>query len=61
MYDSELGFGGALRIGKEWQTSARMGIGLGGQFILASIKDKDKGAPTWLATAFTLAATFTAN
>lgn len=59
--ESEAGFGGALRVGKEWQVSRHAGIGLGGQVALASMKDKGEGAPTWLATAFTLGASFTFN
>lgn len=58
MGETELGYGGAARIGKEWWVGRRVGMGLNGQFTLASMKDKGEGAPTWLATAFTVSALF---
>lgn len=58
MGETELGYGGAARVGKEWWVGRRVGMGLNGQFTLASMKDKGEGAPTWLATAFTVSALF---
>jgi hypothetical protein len=58
---TELGFGGALRLGKEWQVGKRNGVGIGSQFALASMKDTGEGATTLLASSFTVAATLTYN
>lgn len=55
---SDWGFGGVFRIAKEWQVGRSGALGLSGQGCLASMKDQGEGAPTWFATAFTLAASF---
>ena len=56
---TDLGFGGALRIGKEW--ALRHGaIGVIGDFSFGSMKDKDDG-PRWSGTALMLSAAFTYN
>jgi hypothetical protein len=57
--ESDVGFGGALRVAKEWKVAKHGEIGFGGQFSLASIKDKGENPPTWLASAFTLGASVT--
>jgi hypothetical protein len=56
--ETELGFGGSLRVGKEWWLGSRTGLGLNGQFQFASMKDKGVDASV-LATAFTVSALFT--
>lgn len=56
--ETELGFGATARVGKEWWLSQRSTFGLGAGFNLASIPDKTEGVSPWLATAFTLSATF---
>ena len=38
---TDLGFGAGFTVGKEWWISRDWGIGLAGQFMVASMKDKD--------------------
>lgn len=58
---TDWGFGGALRLGKEWQVAKQLGLGLGAQFAFASMKDQGEGAPTWLVKTFSLGVTLTRN
>jgi hypothetical protein len=62
--ETELGFGGLLRVGKDFWIGKSFGLGVAGQFTFATMKDKvsDGGLkPTWSALAGTLALEGTYN
>lgn len=58
---TESGFGMKMAVGKEWWVGDHWGIGVAGQFFLASNKDKGTNPPTWSTTAFALALSATYN
>jgi hypothetical protein len=53
-YESRWGLGFQGMVGKEWWVSENWGLGLAGEFVLASMKDRDDSAVTWKAAAFSL-------
>lgn len=62
--ETDLGFGGLLRVGKDFWIGKNFGLGVAGQFTFATMKDKvaDGGTnPTWSAMAGTLALEGTYN
>lgn len=59
--ESELGFGGSIRLGKEWWVGQHTGFGLSAQCAVASMNDESDDAAQWLGTAYTLSATLTYN
>lgn len=61
---TDLGFGGLVRVGKDFWIGKNLGLGLAGHFSFASMKDNTSGggsAPTWSALAGTLALEGTYN
>ncbi len=58
---TETGLGVRLAVGKEWWVSERWGIGVDGNMVLASNKDKGAGAPTWGSFAIGVAFSATYN
>jgi hypothetical protein len=63
--ETEFGVGFEGLIGKEWWVSDNWGLGVAGQFVFASMKDKDSlgtgNPPTWTSTAFSLLFSATFN
>ena len=63
--ETDFGVGFEGLIGKEWWVSDNWGLGVAGQFVLASMKDKDSlgtgNPPTWTSTAFSLLFSATFN
>ena len=56
--ETDLGFGGLLRVGKDFWIGKNFGLGVAGQFTFATMKDKESTGgtkPTWSALAATLA------
>ena len=58
-YDSQWGLGGQGLIGKEWWVSQDWGIGVAGEVMAASMKDRERW--TWTGTAFSLLFSATYN
>jgi hypothetical protein len=62
---SDLGIGIDLDVGKEWWVSDNWGLGVVGQFFVASMKDKDAlpggDRPTWKVVGFSVALSATFN
>jgi hypothetical protein len=58
---TEAGLGVRLAVGKEWWVSDHWGIGVDGNMVLASNKDKGAGAPTWGSFAIGVAFSATYN
>jgi hypothetical protein len=56
--ESEFGYGGGVRVSKEWWVGKHSGLGLGAAMTLASMKDKDSSTRL-VATAYTLGAAYT--
>ncbi len=61
VYDSKFGLGFQGMAGKEWWVSPEWGLGIAGQFIAASMKDKNNSDVTWTATSFSLVFSATYN
>jgi hypothetical protein len=62
--ETDWGFGGVVRVGKDFWIGKNFGLGALGQFSLASMNDKANDAgptPTWTATAASLALEATFN
>ena len=63
--ESDFGVGFEGLVGKEWWVSDNWGLGVAGQFVYASMKDKDTfgtgNPPTWTSTAFSLLFSATFN
>ncbi|HEX3904594.1 MAG TPA: hypothetical protein VH853_17290 [Polyangia bacterium] len=53
-YESDVGLGFQGMIGKEWWVSPHWGLGLAGELIGASMKDKNDSSITWTGGAFNL-------
>jgi len=60
-YRSEDGIGFHGTIGKEWWVSPNWGLGIAGEFVGASLKDKANPSVTWTGTSFSLLFSTTYN
>jgi len=61
IYQTQAGIGVQLMVGKEWWISQDWGVGLAGEFIGASMKDKNDSSVTWSADTFSLLLSTTYN
>jgi hypothetical protein len=61
IYQTRDGIGIQLMVGKEWWISQDWGIGVAGEFIGASMKDKNDSSVTWSADAFSILVSATYN
>jgi hypothetical protein len=61
LYQTRDGIGVQLMVGKEWWISQDWGIGLAGEFIGASMKDKNDSSVTWSADTWSLLLSTTYN
>ena len=61
VYESDVGFGLQGMVGKEWWISQDWGLGIAGELLAASMKDKTDPSITWTATAFSLLFSATYN
>jgi hypothetical protein len=61
IYQTRDGIGVQLMVGKEWWISQDWGIGLAGEFIGASMKDKGDSSVTWSADTFSILFSATYN
>jgi hypothetical protein len=61
IYQTRDGIGVQLMVGKEWWISQDWGIGVAGEFIGASMKDKNDSSVTWSADAFSILFSATYN
>jgi len=58
---SNTGLGFQGMIGKEWWVSSEWGLGVAGELVFASMKDRDDNSLTWSATSFSLLFSSTFN
>lgn len=61
IYQTKAGIGCQILVGKEWWVSQDWGLGVAGEFVGASMKDKSDDSITWSATAFSLLFSSTYN
>lgn len=61
LFQTKVGIGVQLVVGKEWWISQNWGLGLAGEFIAASMKDKTDPNVTWTASAYSLLFSATYN
>ncbi len=61
VYSTDTGVGFQGMIGKEWWVSSEWGLGVAGEFIVASMKDKDNSSIKWSGSAFSLLFSSTFN
>ncbi|HEY5091356.1 MAG TPA: hypothetical protein VIK30_15355, partial [Polyangia bacterium] len=61
IYQTKAGIGCQILVGKEWWISQDWGLGVAGEFVGASMKDKSDNGITWSATAFSLLFSTTYN
>ena len=61
IYQTEVGIGCQILVGKEWWVSQDWGLGVAGEFVGASMKDLSDHSITWSATAFSLLFSATYN
>src|SRR4029079_5532604 len=61
IYRSEDGIGFHGIVGKEWWVSQNWGLGIAGEFVGASLKDKTDASVTWTGTSFSLLFSTTYN
>jgi hypothetical protein len=61
IYQTRDGIGVQLMVGKEWWISQNWGVGVAGEFIGASMKDKNDSSVTWSADAFSILLSATYN
>jgi hypothetical protein len=61
IFQTRDGIGVQLMVGKEWWISQDWGIGLAGEFIGASMKDKSDSSVTWSADTFSILFSATYN
>ncbi|HEY7376328.1 MAG TPA: hypothetical protein VIF57_29480, partial [Polyangia bacterium] len=61
VYHSDDGIGFHGVIGKEWWVSQNWGLGIAGEFVGASLKDKDNTGVKWTGTSFSLLFSTTYN
>jgi hypothetical protein len=61
LYQSKVGIGVQVTVGKEWWTSQNWGLGLAGELIAASMKDKSDSNVTWTSSSYSLLFSATYN
>jgi len=61
LYESNTGIGLQAIVGKEWWLSSDWGVGVAGEFIAASMKDKMDSSITWTGAAFSILFSATYN
>jgi hypothetical protein len=61
LVSSNTGVGFEGMIGKEWWVSSDWGLGLAGELVLASMKDRDDNTITWNGSSFSILFSSTFN
>lgn len=61
LYASNAGVGFQGMIGKEWWVSSEWGLGLAGEMVFASMKDRDDSSTTWGGSSFSILFSSTFN